>query len=190
MSILNWLFRRQKIPKVYLDDVHLHLDWNIVSSFCEIFGTLVDQRPESEDLKRYFGSVLNLDAYVADDPEMSGGHLFHLAITDLRYGYFGPLQANDYWVTLVFRPSITVRGFLVDIDTGNVLAERQLTQKPPWIRYKNPVLFAWSFFLENADPDAEQPMGDMAAIKMLKTLKKVAKKQANIDYLLEKNRIT
>lgn len=168
----------------------MHLDWNIVSSFCEMFGTTVGLQPDPEDLRRYFASALRLETYTPDNPEMSGGHLFHLAITDLRYGYFGPFEANDYWVPLVLRPSITVKGFLVDIDTGNVLAERQLTQKPPWIRYKNPVFLAWSFFLGTTDPDAAQPMGDMAAIKMLKQLKTLAKKQAHVDHLLEKNRIT
>lgn len=33
-------------------------------------------------------------------------------------------------------------------------------------------------------------MGDMAAIKTLKKLKALAKKQARVDYLLEKNRVT
>lgn len=190
MSILNWLLRRQKPPKVYIGDVQMHLDWNIVSSFCEMFGTTVGRQPDPEDLRRYFASVLGLQTYAADDPETAGGHLFHLAITDLRYGYFGPFEASDYWVPIVLRPSITVRGFLVDIDTGDTLAERQLTQKPPWIRYKNPVFLAWSFFLGSTDPDSAQPMGDMAAIRVLKKLKKLAKKQAQMDYLLEKNRIT
>jgi len=190
MSILSWLFSRKKPPQVYLGDVHMRLDWNIVSSFCELFGTTVGRQPDPEDLRRYFSSALKLEAFVPNDPNMSGGHLFHLAITDLRYGYFGPFEANDYWAPIIVRPSITVRGFLVDIETGSVLAEQQLTQKPPWIRYKNPVFLAWSFFLGHTDPDAAQPMGDMAAIKVLKKLKTLAEKQAKVDHLLAKNRIT
>ncbi len=190
MSIINWLFRRQKIPKVCLGDVQMHLDWNIVSSFCELVGTTAGRQPSQEELKQYFSAALGLAAYVPNDQEMSGGHLFHFAITDLRHGYFGPFGESDYWVPIVIRPSITVKGFLIDIDTGRIMATRTHTQKTPWKRYKNPVFLAWSFFLGTTDPDAAQPMGDMAAIKILKKLKALAKKQTRVDYLLEKNRVT
>jgi hypothetical protein len=91
---------------------------------------------------------------------------------------------------LILRPSVTLQGFIVDIETGRVLAETKITQKPGWIRYRNPVLFAWNFFVEGADEAVSKPMGEVAALKILKKLKSLADKQQRIDHLLEKNRIT
>lgn len=190
MSILHWLFHRRRDPKVHLGDVQMHLDWNVVSAFCEMFGASIGRQPEPEELRAYFADAVRLPLFHPEDTETAGGHLLHLAITDLRNGYFGGFETKDYWLPLIFRPSVTLRGYLVDIDSGRVLAETQVTQKPGWIRYRNPMLFAWNFFFEGADESVVKPMGEVAAIKTLKKLKKLADKQQRIIHLLEKNKIT
>jgi hypothetical protein len=96
MSIFHWLFRRKKPPNVYLGDVQMHLDWNVVSAFCEIFGASIGHQPTPEELRLYYSAALNLPLYHSEGREAAGGHLLHLAITDLRHGYFGALDTKDY----------------------------------------------------------------------------------------------
>ncbi|MEM9634129.1 MAG: hypothetical protein AAGA50_22560 [Pseudomonadota bacterium] len=190
MSILHWLFHRKRDPIVYLGEVQMHLDWNLVTAFCELFGAGIGRQPDPEELRAYYADAMRLRLFHPEDSNTTGGHLLHLAFTDLRNGYFGGIDTKDYWLPLILRPSVTLRGYLVDIDSGRVLAETKVTQKPGWIRYRNPMLFAWNFFFEGADKSVVKPMGEVAALKTLKKLKKLTNKQQRIDHPLEKNRIT
>ncbi|WP_269582379.1 hypothetical protein [Roseibium sp. Sym1] len=190
MSLLNWIFRRKAPPAIFLGDVQMHLDWNMVSSFCHYFGAPVQAEPEPDKLRGYFARALDLPLYGPDQDIRPGDQLVHLAITDLRYGFFTSINANNTWIPLVLRPSITLYGYLVDIDSGQVLAEKRVTQKPSWLSFTNPVLFAWSYFLEDITFHDANPMSDKAAQKALRSLKKVAAQMARTGHLLEKNRIT
>lgn len=190
MSLLNWIFRRKRRPTIYLGDVQMHLDWNIVSSFCHCFGAPVQAEPDPTQLQSYFARALDLPCYACDVDTKAGDQLLHLAITDLRYGFLASLNTSDYWIPLLIRPSVTLYGYLLDIDSGQVLAEKRVTQKPGWLRSADPVLFAWSYLTGNSGPASSQPMTDKAAIKALRQLKKLAAHTARTGHLLEKNRIT
>jgi len=190
MSILHWLFRRKKPPTLFLGDVQMHLDWNIVSSFCHYFGAPIQAEPSPEQLRHYFAKALGLPLYGSGEDIKTGDQLVHFAITDLRYGFFSSINANDTWLPLLIRPSITVYGYLLDIGSGQVLAEKQVTQKPGWLSYANPVLFAWSCFLEENEFEPADPLSDKAAKKTLRKLRKVSTQMARTGHLLEKNRMT
>lgn len=190
MSFWNWLFGRKKPPTVFLGDVQMHLDWNIVSSFCHYFGVPIQAEPSPEQLQSYFAHALGLPLYGPEENIKAGDQLVHFAITDLRYGFFSSINANDTWIPLLIRPSINVYGYLLDIDSGQVLAEKQVTQKPGWLSFANPVLFAWSYFMEENEFEPTDPMSDKAAKKALRQLRKVAAQMARTGHLLEKNRTT
>jgi hypothetical protein len=190
MSILHWLFRRKKPPQIYLGDVQMHLDWNVVSSFCHYFGAPVQSEPPHEQLQKYFAEALEIPVYEKSMETAAGDQLLHLAITDLRYGFLASLNTNDYWIPLLIRPSVTFYGYLLDIDSGQVVAEKRVTRKASWLHSANPVLFAWSFFTGDFGPTTSKPMTDVAARKALNDLKKMAAHTAQTGHLLEKNRMT
>lgn len=190
MSIFNWLFRRKKPPQIYLGDVQMHLDWNIISSFCHHFGAPVQTQPDPGTLRSYFAQALDLPLYENGLETAAGDQLLHLAITDLRYGFHAALNANDTFIPILFRPSVTFYGYLLDVDSGQVLAEKRVTRKASWLQSANPVLFAWSFFTGEFGEAPSKPMTDIAAQKALRDLKKIAAHTAQTGHLLAKNRIT
>jgi len=182
MSFWNRLLRRKVSPTVFLGDVDMHLEWNVLSALCDGFGYDWRGNPAPEVLQRHFADALGLPVYDRGKSELAGNQLFHLAITDLRHGHLGALRAGDYWIPVALRPSVTVQGYLVDLETGHVLAEARQTQKPGWVRYRNPPLLAWSLIVQgDAAGDAlDPPMCETAAIKVLMKLKKIAKQQAKL----------
>lgn len=168
MTFVSWLFGRKKAPTIFLGDVQMHLDWNIVSSFCHYFGAPVQAEPDPGQLRRYFAQALDLPLFAPDAELKPGDQLLHLAITDLRYGFLASLNTNDTWIPLLIRPSVTLYGYLLDIDNGQVLAEKRVTQKPSWLRSADPILFAWTYFTGNVGPAPSRPMTDTAAAKALR----------------------
>ncbi len=190
MKLFQWLSGWKRPPQIFLGDVQMHLDWNLVSSFCHYFGSPVHAEPDPHQLRRYFSDVLKMPLFDPNDQTTAGSRLFHLAITDLRYGFAASLNSGDYWLPLVIRPSVTVYGYLLDIDSGQVLAEKRVTQRPSWVRFANPVLFAWSLLADCSESRPSRPMTDTAANKALKQLKKRAARTAQTGHLLAKTRIS
>jgi len=176
MSIPDWIFRRKKPPTIFLGDVQMHLDWNVLSALCEGFAYTWNGQPSPKVLREHFSNALGLPVYEAGICPPAGNLLFHLAITDIHHGHVNAYRFGDYWIPVVLRPSVTVQGYLVDIETGNVLAEGQQTQKPGWIRYRNPPLVAWSLLTQSdaAGAALDPPMCETTAIKLLLKLKKTA----------------
>lgn len=190
MSFWRWLLGIRKPPTIFLGDVQMHLDWNIVSSFCHHFGAPVQTEPDQEQLQRYFAKALGLPLYSPDADLKPGDQLLHLAITDLRYGFLASLNTHDTWLPLLIRPSVTLYGYLLDIDSGQVLAEKRVSQKPSWLSSADPVLFAWTYLTGDFGPAPSRPMTDKAAVKALRQLQKLAAHNARTGHLLEKNNMT
>ncbi len=176
MSWLSRSFGRKKPPQIYLGDVQMRLNWNLLSVFFDDLDYTSEPQPSPQVLREHFSSFLGLpkhDPAVASAP---GDRLFHLAIVDLHHGFFDTLRDADFWMPLFLRPSVTVQGYLLDIDTGDLLAEEKWTQKPGWVRYRNPRILAPSLLsgADAAGADLDPPMCETAAIKVLMRLKQKA----------------
>ncbi|WP_299471089.1 hypothetical protein [uncultured Roseibium sp.] len=154
----------------------MQLDWNLLSAICDDLDYTWEPMPGPHILREHFSSFLGLQKYDTAVASDRGDRLFHLAITDLRHGHFNVVQGGDYWTPLFLRPSVTVQGYLLDIDTGDLLAEERWTQKPGWVRYRNPRILAPKL-LFGADPagaELDPPMCETAAAKVLLRLKRQA----------------
>ena len=179
MSLFNWLFRRWKRPKIFLGDVQMKLEWNVLSALCDGLDYAWQGAPPPDVLRRHFSDALGLPMFDARSCDPKGNHLLHLAITDIRHGHVDTYQLDNFWIPLALRPSATVQGYLVDLETGNLIAEGQQTQKPGWIRYRKPPVLALSLLLGSdvAGKALDPPMCETAAIKLLIKLKKIAREQ-------------
>jgi|GEM_PF-3082266 len=186
MSFWNLLFRRTEPPTIFLGDVLMHLEWNLLSAISDGFHYTWAQKPSPEVLKEHFAASLGLPLFSQDEMEFRpGDKLFHFAITDLRHGQMGIIGGADVFLPFMLRPSVTLQGYLIDIDTGVVLAEAQVTRKPGWLRYRNPRILGpmvLSQFVPLAfspsDPAGramQPPLCEAAAITVLQKLMKSAK---------------
>nr|WP_319387207.1 hypothetical protein [uncultured Roseibium sp.] len=154
----------------------MRLNWNLLSAFCDGPDYTWGPKPSPEVLREHFSSFLGLQKHDPAAASAPGDRLFHLAIVDLHHGYFDTFRGGDFWMPLFFRPSVTVQGYLLDIATGDLLAEEQWTQKPGWVRYRNPRVLAPKL-LSGTDPagaELDPPMCETAAVKVLLRLKQQA----------------
>ncbi|MHA7772542.1 hypothetical protein [Roseibium sp. M-1] len=206
MSFWNWLFRRKKPPTIFLGDVQMHLEWNLLSAFSDGFHYTWADKPSPEILQEHFANALGLPRLSEEElPPRFGDKLFHFAIIDLRKGCLDSINGSDFFLPIFIRPSVTVHGYLIDLHSGDLLAEARATQKPGWLRYRNPRIIGpmlcaqfLPFPYSQSDPAGhamQPPMCEAAAIKVLQKLVKTAKQAekqriAQNAYLLEKNNTT
>lgn len=176
MSWFDRVFGPKRRPKIYLGDVQMKLEWSLLSEFTGGQGYAGSAEPSPRILRDHFSSFLGLPTFDLGSSSAPGDRLFHLAIVDLRQGIYGVVSGPGFDTPLFLRPSVTVQGYLLDIESGNVLAEDRLTQKPGWIRYRNPAVLGPKllFGTDPAGPELAPPLCETAAVKMLMRLKRQA----------------
>jgi len=176
MPWFSHVFSPKRRPTIYLGDVQMKLEWSLLSEITGGPGYPGSPEPSPQMLRDHFSSFLELPILDSGSSSAPGDRLFHLAIVDLRQGIAGIARGPGFDLPLLLRPSVTVQGYLLDIETGNVLAEDRLTQKPGWMRYRNPSVLG-PHLLFGTDPAGAKmvpPLCETAVVKMLLRLKRQA----------------
>lgn len=133
MSFLFW--KKKTSPQLHIGDVEVRFDNNLLGLLlCAHEGVFLTGTRLQQDLRSQISTLLSRPIFNSEHEHGKHDCILHIAITDLRGGSVlnVPAPIVDFDLLVPFRPSITLQGYLVSLESHKVLAERKLTEKPSW----------------------------------------------------------